>query len=321
MTEKILQSKRKQHYVWANYLKRWSPDNGCNIYYKTSKGKIIRGSVRGIAVEIDFYKAANLTDEQVVVIRHFINGMNENSQKTHSRLLNNILEIFHLQSLYVWGGEQDKEASMLFEAAKCNMIENLHGRHEVAVNGVMKELSKRNLGVLNCDTNMSYFMSFLGIQLFRTKKIKERCLEASPCDTKLEKLVTSTMRSFWWFFSYFFGINFGENLFLSRDISLHALLINDTDIPFITSDQPVINVHEHVNDFVDLYYPISPKIAYWIGESRRFPSGKVNIGKIEAEQLNAKMVEKSYIHIFGNSEESIRSAIGKLSFSGVNRLL
>jgi|GEM_PF-4392087 len=46
MQDKALQAKRKHHYVWANYLKRWSTNNR-DIFYTTTTGKIAHDSILG----------------------------------------------------------------------------------------------------------------------------------------------------------------------------------------------------------------------------------------------------------------------------------
>lgn len=74
--------------------------------------------------------------------------------------------------------------------------------------------------------------------------------------------------------------NIGFSLYSSRHDTRHALLVNDTEHPFITSDQPIVNVHACISEtefsapeHADFYYPISPRIAYIICDSKRFLSG------------------------------------------------
>lgn len=74
MTEtdkKYLEAKKNHHHVWANYMKRWSPDNK-QVYYTTKKNNDIRfDSVKNIAVERDFYQVKPLTPEHVQIIKRW----------------------------------------------------------------------------------------------------------------------------------------------------------------------------------------------------------------------------------------------------------
>ncbi|WP_387465700.1 DUF4238 domain-containing protein [Photorhabdus sp. RM323S] len=116
----------------------------------------------------------------------------------------------------------------------------------------------------------------------------------------------------WWFLSYIFGMNIGFSLYSSRHDARHALLVNDTEFPFIASDQPVVNVHSCVSEteftapeLADFYYPISPRIAYIICDSERFIPGKNKVDEATVAELNTKVVTQAMVHIIGNTESAI----------------
>ncbi|WP_080115876.1 DUF4238 domain-containing protein [Pseudomonas syringae] len=56
----------------------------------------------------------------------------------------------------------------------------------------------------------------------------------------------------------------------------HILIKNDTAIDFITSDCPVVNIHESTkqlkqgepSEVLDLYFPVSPRLAYIISPEK-----------------------------------------------------
>ena len=59
------------------------------------------------------------------------------------------------------------------------------------------------------------------------------------------------------------AVNMGLNLWLERSDSDIVLLQNDSDVPFITADQPIINLAANPTETEpptdwDLYYPLSP---------------------------------------------------------------
>lgn len=196
---------------------------------------------------------------------------------------------------------------------KCNALENLHAVHESMALPVLSALADENLEVLEDKQHMVNFMMFLGHQFSRTKSFRDGVSRAQPRRSPLEAEFADLMSHSWWFVSFMLGMNVGFSLFADRHQTTHALLINNTETPFITSDQPVINVHPEVSEteFVapknaDFYYPISPRIAYMICESGRYKPGRNTVDDTLAAELNVKVASQAIVHIVGNSEGAIR---------------
>src|SRR5690606_19683319 len=124
------------------------------------------------------------------------------------------------------------------------------------------------------------------MQMTRTKSFKEKVFELAINKKVYEQYTNppypfekyhQLMSKNWWFLSYMFGMNMGASFSATRNEDKHVLLINNTSEPFITSDNPIINVHPSLKDipkgnapnFMDAYYPLSPKYAYMINNSDR----------------------------------------------------
>ena len=120
---------------------------------------------------------------------------------------------------------------------KCNLMENLHASHEKSVLPILSELADEQLDMLQDKQQMIEFMMFLGHQIARTKAFRDGVLRAQPRRNIVEIEVANAMTHAWWFLSYMFGMNIGFSLYSSRHDTRHALLVNDTEHPFITSDQ------------------------------------------------------------------------------------
>nr|WP_269835878.1 DUF4238 domain-containing protein [Pseudomonas sp. MF6768] len=93
-------------------------------------------------------------------------------------------------------------------------------------------------------------------------------------------------------------------------------MVNDTDISFLTSDNPVINVHPSVRDkklsgeaptSTDLYFPISPTLAYMVNDSDTYGIGIVKADIELVKTLNKNMLMRSAETVFGNSKDIIRN--------------
>ncbi|CAI1581702.1 DUF4238 domain-containing protein [Serratia fonticola] len=311
MSYKDLEAKKRHHYVWAKYLTRWG-DGTKNVFYTTKTGKIAHDSVRAIAADNYFYKTTILTSKHVEVIKSFSRQSPDHLQLQHMSYLDDFLKIQHLEAIYSESGTQDQETEALLHATKCNLIENLHASHEKMALPVLSALADEQLDVLQDKQHMIEFMMFFGHQISRTKPFRDGVLRAQPRRNLVEIEVSDTMAHAWWFLSYMFGMNIGFSLYSSRHDARHALLVNDTEFPFITSDQPVVNVHSCVSEteltapvHADFYYPISPRIAYIICDSERFISGKNNVDEATVAELNTKVATQAMVHIIGNTESAI----------------
>lgn len=311
--KKRLEVKINHHHVWANYMSRWS-HNLRDVYYTTKKQKIRCDSVKNIAMERNFYKIHYLTNDHVALIKEISNLSEDKTLKeVHMSYLSDFLMMQDFIDLYKKGSVQDDEADKMINAWNNNSMENLHSAHEREVQGVIERLANGDLSILELDNNMILFIQFLSQQLSRTKSFKEKIRAANEYGRSLQK--ARFLEEAWWFLSYMFGMNIGKSLFQTRKEDRHCLLFNDTEIPFITSDQPVINVYPFLDESVnppedkefDLYYPITPKVAYMINSSDRFPEGKVRITDDQLiHEMNIKIAKEAHVHLISDKEEVLK---------------
>ncbi len=309
--EKILQVKRKHHYVWGEYLKPWSKNN--QIAYLTSKGKIASDSIKGLVWEKDFYKINKLKNNDLPILEKWLNILDP--KRYYQKFIMDILKIQYIQSEIHDQGKITEETKNLFAATNQNLMENIYASTEKRFRQIRDSLLKEELITLQDPEKMIFFMIFIGTQLFRTRKIRDTVIKNLPLKTDAGiTCANNVLKESWWLISYLFGANLGKNLYLDRNDDVHSLLINNTRTSFITSDQPVINVNECVSNLntsspiehLNLYFPISPKIAYMISSSKKRTLEKVEITENYANQLNIKMAEKSYIHIFADNKELLK---------------
>jgi len=314
MDTKYLEVKRKHHHVWADYLKRWSSD-GINVFHSTPTKKIKLDSVRGLAMEMDFYKISYLSQHDISVILQWSSKSADDLQEAHRSYLKDFLRFQKANELYRRSGRSDEIVEKSIKALTSKLMEDLHSAHEREASQVLKTLAEGRISCLYENDLLINFMSFLGHQLTRTKNFKDRIIQALIDAPIKNNHFIESMTNSWWFISYMFGMNIGRELYLFRSRYTHSLLFNGTKIPFITSDQPAINVHPQVWEFpsqpesLDLYYPISPQYAYVISESESFPGGVSEVARDTVISLNQKMAARSKTLIFGSSAESIETWI------------
>ena len=312
MSRKHLEVKKRHHYVWAAYLARWSSGTK-NVFYTTKTGKFAHDSVRAIVVDDYFYKITTLTNWHIKVIQNFSQNCHDHLHQQHMSFLHEFLKVQRAEAIFRKSGIRNQEAELHFHAMNCNLLENLHAGHEKMALPVLEALANENFDVLQDDLHMSGFMAFFGHQISRTKPFRDGAIQVLSRSNAFEIEVALAMEHAWWFLSYIFGMNIGCNLYSGRHIARHALLINDTRVPFITSDQPIVNVHSCVSEtvfaapkYADLYYPISPRVAYIICDSERFNIGKNNVDEATVVELNSKMAAQAKVHIIGDTVDAIR---------------
>ncbi|RMV70875.1 hypothetical protein ALP05_200046 [Pseudomonas caricapapayae] len=312
MSDKDLEAKKRHHYVWAKYLTRWGSGT-MNVFYTTKTGKIAHDSVRAIVADDYFYKITTLTSKQVEVIKGFSRLSPDHLQQQHMSYLNDFLRMQQAETIYRKSGIQNQEAELRLHAVKCNLLENLHASHEKMALPVLAALADEKLDVLQNEQNMIEFMMFFGHQISRTKTFRDGVIQALPRRNAMEIEMVDAMAHAWWFLSYMFGMSIGLSLYAGRHSARHALLVNDTRVPFITSDHPVVNVHSCVSETIfaepehgDFYYPISPRVAYIICDSERFTPGKNKVDEATVAELNIKVAAQAKVHIIGDTENAIR---------------
>jgi hypothetical protein len=312
--KKAHQLKKEHHYVWANYLRNWAiGDVRNNVWFKKARGGFAYDSVRMIAREKHFYQIKPLTKEHALIITM----MSSKSQlhKLNMDMLQKFLLVQKIEKVYQKSGKKSLEVDKKIEAHKHNTLENLHTAYENSAGKTISKLINRDLSCLDDMKQLTLFCNYLGQQFARTKSFRDiALLVMSKSDSEQSKFVHRISTECWWFISHMLGQNLGYSMFASRKKDNYCLLLNETTQPFITSDNPVINVHKDLpkdmtppeDDQLDLYYPLSPTVAIMISCTHRFPSGESILTLDDVNELNTKIAKGAYVNIFGCSEESLK---------------
>lgn len=315
MTQKKFQVKTKHHYVWADYLIRWS-QNARDVYYTTKRGNIAYDSVRGIAMEKNFYKVTQLDNTHVEVISALSRLSPKYIQEFHTLCLAWFLERQRIQAQLEKNFKNNSEQIEKYrQTLNSNGLEDLHTSNEKEVQGVMSCLANRDLSILENDKNMIDFCIYFGHQITRTKAFKESVLIlCAELSCKKHPDAEKAIKECWWFISYMLGMNIGIDLYNTKNIDTHCMLLNDTEVAFVTSDQPVVNVYKSLAEFevvqpadheCDFYLPISPSVAYMINNSDKYEQGINIVSSDTVNELNIKLSRRASNYIVGNSRESL----------------
>lgn len=297
-------TKRKHHYVWKYYLNGW-----CNtdkkVFYRTKKGKIACDNATGLARENGFYKISTLNTEDIVFILNFIQISDASVRNLHMGFLEKMI----LQSKQIELADKTNKYE-LSDRIKFNTLEDIHSNIEGDAVRIIQELRSGSHYYIFLENSRDNFLSYIGHQLLRTKYMREKFIKEFSNTAESKVLADKN----WWLISVIFGVNTGYSLARSFSLKKTVMLVNETGIDFVTSDNPVVNVMDNDSavtgnppERMDLYFPVSPNLAYMINDSDSYGEGLVDATEEMVIALNTKMLQNSHETIFGNSREIIKS--------------
>jgi len=298
---KLADKKNRQHYVFQRYLQAWVTD-GKVWARRHGNQKAFRRATRNVAVEKHFYKLQPVTADDLALIRR---AMLENAPihviERCELLIHNFTVPLTTRENLDPAGPHFEEISAWLDERIINAEENLHCDVERGLIPALDDMLYGKTGFYFESSPAQEFIHAICVQYMRTKKMREalaaieRAL-APGSDTKMR-------HSLWTLIA---AMRFGDSLYRDRNKYKIVLLDNTTDIPFITGDQPIINVHATLGSGVpakrfELFYPLSPRRAMTLlelaTERSTAPSMK------EVQQFNEMIVWNSHEQVFSDSGE------------------
>lgn len=289
-------SKRRHHHVWQHYLKPWTVDGGL---YCLQDGRVFTTGTSSIAVEKDFYKVEPLTPNDVKLIKGLFGQGHPSAIRTHAHLLNMAMMPFKIAD-QLKGEPHAAEIAAHVDDYASNVLENYHANIEASFIPLLKCALKGDLSFYTDDQRCMSFLNYLSTQYMRTRAIKQRLLSQAPQLARIWNLVIHMSAS-----------NIGCSLYVERKRRTLVVVNNRTDVPFITGDQPAINLKGTAPTppkNLSVFYPIAPDAGLLIAdvdEPSMFPAE--GLTRDQATALNQRLFRASYKQVFGISRESLQA--------------
>ncbi|AIT10202.1 hypothetical protein LO80_09620 [Candidatus Francisella endociliophora] len=137
------------------------------------------------------------------------------------------------------------------------------------------------------------FVGYMFIQSFRTKKMI----------TELESVLPKNV--------YFLYNHIVANVLANQCITQGYKLVlikNDTNISFITSDIPVINIYNEINQkeglgLYELYYPLSNNLSVLFTDKKCYKNNEIIINENQVNYFNECMIKSAYNYIYSSDQE------------------
>jgi len=292
--------KRRQHHVWQHYLRSWATDG----YIWCLRDKtIFRPNTLNVAVERDFYKLRPISaHEKQIIETVIIKPAHPVAQEHHKTLLNNLMKpVFFFEQLQAHMSAVDFEPEL--DKYLTNIIEDYHTGIEIEFIPILERLLKSDSAFYSEENTSILFFHFLSMQHMRTKNIKERTCQL------LLRYHQIDFSGIWNVVVLMLAFNIGMSLFGDRHSRRLSILTNKTQTPFITGDQPTINLvadGTRPPDELRLYYPLSPTLALLLTEPHAEPAfSDGQLSEDNVSYLNGRIKDASRDQIFGVSEQSL----------------
>ena len=271
---------KKQHYVWEFYLKAWCFEG--NKIWCNRNGNIFNTSTENIAQERRFYEITPLTNDEIGLIEAGINTMPKENRNILNLKLRNLIEY-----------------SLHSDNTRKNALECEYADMEQRTVSILQSIRKGSIDVLDNQYDKNIFSIFLGMQYTRTPKCRNGKINCLP------EGLFQISDNFMFYWNYVFFSDAIGSWISSAKVSL---LKNKTNIPFITGDQPVINIKSEYDNTpakeIQLYYPISPKLALLFDEKELFENP---ISVDDVLFYNEKIKQASETLIIGNKKETVEN--------------
>jgi len=301
---KTEEAKIYHHHTPRQYLLPWADSDERIAWY--GYGKVDRSGLTVVGGENDFYKLKELTVPDIDCLKLVIDALPEMGRKGHKQFLEMYIESTRLKRELEESGTDNPEAMKRLDVAISNLNENYHAVVENGFWPYLEAIKKRDFSFNEDPIKAGQFYHALYVQYLRTKAVRERVC-------KKENTLFEDIGRVWDVMSHILAVEAGASFLSSRRDFQILVLDNDTQVPFITSDQPIINMLTEAADWnapdrIELYYPLSPTQAMlYLEKSTPVAGINQNVSIDEAHRYNMMMLDHSTFRVFSSSEEYLRT--------------
>ncbi len=252
-----------------------------------------------------FYKVNKLSAEDIEFVRQvFLTDVSEFVNSVYSRLFSLFSLVEQLDEHLV----TDQKLEILKKNYANNLEEELQSEIESQGDKYLNELVNGDTQFFTEEEGSAHFINYICMQFLRTKKQHDNLINMATGPDKYKIIKCANL------IRIVFSTKLAANIYGDRDKFKLVLVSNDSNIPFLTCDQPVVNflalntpIGKQVEEF-GLYYPISPDKAVFLVKRGVFGSvTEMNFDEESVNEFNNIMVQNSHEQIYSVSEEQLQN--------------
>lgn len=304
-----MSNKIQQHHVWQYYLNAWA-NNGV-IWTLMKPSHLSAQKSDKIAHARYFYRVTPPTKQENEFAKKFyeLDKMSSGRRKLAEKWITAFELLYFANELMINDQLTNANDNNTVKSFLINAEEDIHTYFESGAIQYYDSMRNKSFDFLLEQDNRAKFFNFLSIQYLRTERIKKRIISALSENQMVQQAISKT----WNYGKFILAINMGHSFFSKANIKIY---INKTDLPFITGDQPAINLDatssesKNPPEKMTLYYPISSEIALIIHFEQGNQLVVEDISDIEmVSQFNDKMFEWSERQVYSINDEALRKYV------------
>jgi hypothetical protein len=297
--------KPRQHHVWQQYLRSWTTGGKVHCL---QNGRVFATGTAVLGMETDFYKVRSITDQDLALLK-LVTALEtlhplqrQYGQEVIARVLSPTLFVNRYRDQLKGAPNLDE----ILDTYNTNVVDDHYTAIESAFAPLLTRSLRNDVGWYGSDEHCITFCQYIAMQHLRTRRTKERVT------TRLKKHMNLDVSRIWHILALIFGFNAGCSVFIERKQRTLALIKNESAVPFITGDQPVVNIHadgEEAPERMTFYYPLSPRLAIFFCEPGE-PAPAVAPGEMErfVADLNFRIARTSHSQIYSATPEPLEDA-------------
>ena len=267
---------RKHHYVWRASIAQWANADGQVFFSRNGVIHPNPTNPENLMAQRDFNRLPDLSMEALLLVDHLAvrdPELDPVLRSNNAMILNLYAQFLRLKAQRDGSDDTTPEERERLEKAAIRLHENYLGKIEGIVAPITDSLRSGCTEVLRDTENRFYFYLFLGLQLFRTRKMRreiKRILRANYRDV-FDSFDAREAEGVAMLYGQTFGQSVGGALFLRSAEYRDLILENEAEEPLIAGDQPLVNIlapERGIPEEMALYYPLSPRMAFLLLEKR-----------------------------------------------------
>jgi hypothetical protein len=294
--------KRRQHHVWQRYLQSWTVDDKL---FCLRDGRIFVAGTHDVAVDRDFYKLHVLTDEDIKLIKWLVvdAATHELSKRHHMDLLRGFATPLRFVEKNRSTFKNLESIDEYIDKYQTNAMEDYHGRMEQSFLPILEDVLRGDLSFYEDRDRCITFLHFICTQHMRTKRTREKTIDILRSKNNID------FSRCWNIAVHMFSFNIGLSLFRERKKRSLVLLENKTNLPFITGDQPTVNLLADGTtppEALSVYYPVSPTLGLVLGEVGQPPAfASEGLTVADVQYLNDRIYAARHSQVFAHKKTAL----------------
>lgn len=302
--------KPHQHHVWQEYLRSWADADGA--VFCLQNGRVFRTGTAVLGVGKEFYKVEPLTDMDIALVK--LLGPTEKQhpgvRKTVETFLRYVLMPTMLERRFP-GAPKDATYAEWLDTYYTNVVDDHHTMLERTFLPLLAQSLREDISWYQNGVNRITFYTYIAAQNLRTRRVKSRTI------ARLRERMGLDFSRIWNILAVVYAFYSGSSMFGHPELPL-TLVRNQTPVPFVTGDQPVINLDadgETAPELLSFLYPLSPRLALYLSQpgSTEVPAFICTAAKVM--ELNLRIANTSHSQIYAASVETLEDLKERLESS------